>query len=125
MDMDQHLRTLGIGHIVYSLLLLVPAAIVFGVLTSVGYLVDDPEAARVLPLVATFVGVFLLVLSIPGFVAGLGVLYKKKWGVPVALVVGILNILCFPLGTALGAYSIWIFTKLNEKPPAEPKFGYA
>ena len=60
-----------------------------------------------------------------GFVAGLGVLYKKKWGVPVALVVGILNILCFPLGTALGAYSIWIFTKLNEKPPEEPKFGYA
>ncbi len=125
MDMDQHLRTLGIGHIIYSLLLIVPAAIVFGVLTSVGILVDDPEAAQILPLVGTFVGAFLIVLAIPGLLAGYGVLKKKSWGLPVALVVGILNILCFPLGTALGIYSIWIFNKMNQPPPAEPKFGYA
>ncbi len=125
MDMEQHLKTLGIAHIVYSLLLVIPAVFVFGTLTSVGYLVDDPEAAQILPLVGTFVGAFLLLLAVPGLIAGLGVLYKKKWGLPVALVIGVLNVLCFPVGTALGVYTIWVFTKVNEKPTPEPKFGYA
>lgn len=121
MDLDQHIRALGIAHIIYSSLLLIPAAIVFGVLTTVGVMVDDPEAAQILPLVGTGVGIFLVVLSIPGFLAGYGVLNKKNWGLPVALVVGLLNILCFPFGTALGGYSLWVFTKSNEQVAAADK----
>lgn len=115
MDLEQHLRALGIAHIIYSCLLIIPAAIVFGVLTTVGILADDPDVAKILPLVGTSVGAFLLVLAIPGFIAGYGVLTKKKWGLSVALVVGLLNILCFPFGTALGGYSLWVFTKSNEQ----------
>ncbi len=120
MDIDQHLRTLGIGNIVYSLLLLIPAGLVFGILTSVGYLVEDQEASRILPFIGTGVGIFLALLSIPGFIAGWGLLKKKSWGMPLALVVGILNILCFPLGTALGGYSIWIFSKINKSSSSPP-----
>lgn len=116
MDLDQHIRALGIAHIIYSCLLLIPAAIVFGVLTTVGVLVDDPEAAQILPIVGTGVGAFLLILAIPGLLAGYGVLSKRSWGLPVALVVGLLNILCFPFGTALGGYSLWVFSKSNEQP---------
>jgi hypothetical protein len=115
MDLDQHIRALGIAHIIYSCLLLIPAAIVFGVLTTVGVLVDDPEAAQILPIVGTGVGAFLLILAIPGLLAGYGVLSKRSWGLPVALVVGLLNILCFPFGTALGGYSLWVFSKANEQ----------
>jgi hypothetical protein len=115
MDLEPHLRALGIAHIVYSFLLLVPAAIVFGILTTVGMFADDPHVAQILPLVGTSVAAFLLVLAIPGFIAGYGVLTKKNWGLSVALVVGLLNILCFPFGTALGGYSLWVFTKSNEQ----------
>jgi len=125
MNMEEHLRTLGIGHIAYSLLLVIPAVLVFSILTSVGILVDDPEATQILPLIGTFVGAFLLFLAIPGIIAGVGVLKGKSWGLPLALVVGIFNILCFPVGTALGAYTIWVFTKVNEKPAAERTYGYA
>ena len=115
MDIDQHIRALGIAHIIYSCLLLIPAAIVFGVLTTVGVFVDDPEAAQILPVVGTGVAIFLFVLAIPGLLAGYGVLTKRSWGLPVALVIGLLNILCFPFGTALGGYSLWVFSKANEK----------
>ena len=115
MDIDQHIRALGTAHIIYSCLLLIPAAIVFGVLTTVGVFVDDPEAAQILPVVGTGVAIFLFVLAIPGLLAGYGVLTKRSWGLPVALVVGLLNILCFPFGTALGGYSLWVFSKANEK----------
>ena len=115
MDLDQHLRALGIAHIIYSCLLLIPAAIVFGVLTTVGMFTDNYEASQILPLVGTSVAAFLFILSIPGILAGYGVLTKRSWGLPVALVVGLLNILCFPFGTALGGYSLWVFTKSNEQ----------
>lgn len=125
MDMDQHLRTLGIGHIAYSLLMIVPAVFVFSILTSIGFLVDDPDAAQILPLVGTLVAALLIILAVPGIIAGIGLLRKKKWGLPVALVAGILNILCVPLGTALGVYSIWIFSKVNEGTPSgDPQPGY-
>ena len=119
MDLSQHIRALGIAHIIYSCLLLIPAAIVFGVLTTLGVVVDDPDAAQILPLVGTGVGIFLVALAIPGLVAGYGVLKKASWGIPVALVVGLLNILCFPFGTALGGYSLWVFTKSNEQAAAD------
>lgn len=115
MDIDQHIRALGIAHIIYSCLLLIPAAIVFGVLTTVGVFVDDPEAAQILPIIGTGVGIFLFVLAIPGLLAGYGVLNKRSWGLSVALVIGLLNILCFPFGTALGGYSLWVFSKVNER----------
>jgi hypothetical protein len=115
MDLDQHLRALGIAHLIYSCLLLIPAAIVFGVLTTVGMFADDHEVAKILPLIGTSVGAFLLILAIPGLLAGYGVLSNKSWGLSVALVVGLLNILCFPFGTALGGYSLWVFTKTNEQ----------
>ena len=76
---------------------------------------DDHEVAKILPLIGTSVGAFLLILAIPGLLAGYGVLSKKSWGLSVALVVGLLNILCFPFGTALGGYSLWVFTKTNEQ----------
>jgi hypothetical protein len=115
MDIDQHIRALGIAHVIYSCLLLIPAAIVFAVLTTVGVFVDDPEAAQILPVVGTGVAIFLFALAIPGLLAGYGVLTKRSWGLPVALVIGLLNILCFPFGTALGGYSLWVFTKANER----------
>ena len=115
MELDQHLRALGIAHIIYSSLLLIPAVIVYFTLTMVGLFAGDPDAAQILPIVGTSVGIFLVVLAIPGFLAGYGVLTNKKWGLPVALVVGLLNILCFPFGTALGGYSFWVFSKSNEQ----------
>jgi hypothetical protein len=113
--MEQHRRALGIAHIVYSLLLIIASGVVYLVLTTVGYLVDDPEAERVLPLVATIVSIVLGVISIPGLIAGFGLIANKSWGLILALVVGILNIFSFPFGTALGAYTIWVFIQENDR----------
>ena len=118
MDLDQHIRALGIAHIIYSGLLLIPAVIVYVVLCMVGMFSGDEQAEQILPLIGTSVAIFLIVLSIPGFIAGYGVLKRKKWGLPVALVIGLLNILCFPFGTALGGYSFWVFSKSNEQSSA-------
>jgi hypothetical protein len=48
-----------------------------------------------------------LILSIPGILAGLGLYKRKEWARILTLIISVLNLISFPLGTALGVYSIW------------------
>ena len=118
-DLDGHIRAMGIGHLVYGALILVPAVIVYVVLTVIGAVSGDPDAEVVLPLIAVLVGSFLVLLGLPSIIAGIAVLKKKSWGLPFAMVMGILHLLSFPFGTALGAYSIWIFLEKDKVKKAE------
>ena len=51
--------------------------------------------------------VVLIVLSIPGIIAGIGLLKRKEWARILTLILSALDLFNFPLGTALGIYSIW------------------
>jgi hypothetical protein len=50
----------------------------------------------------------LVVLGIPGMVAGYGLLRRKAWGRILAMVVGFLGLVNVPLGTAIGIYTFWL-----------------
>jgi hypothetical protein len=41
-------------------------------------------------------------------IAGYGLLNRKPWGRIVAIIAAILALLKFPLGTALGIYTLWV-----------------
>jgi hypothetical protein len=58
--------------------------------------------------VGTAIACFLIVISLPGMLAGIGLLKMKPWSRVVAIIVGVLHILSFPLGTALGIYTLWV-----------------
>ena len=119
---QDHFRTLGIAHIAYAVIMLVPAILVFTVLSGIGILSDDPHATAILTTIGFFIAVFLCVLAVPGIIAGLALLGQKTWGLALALVIGVLNLFCFPFGTALGAYTIWVFVKQqNENKASEER----
>ena len=40
--------------------------------------------------------------------AGWGLLTRKPWARILAIVVGILNLVNFPIGTAIGLYTLWV-----------------
>jgi hypothetical protein len=63
-----------------------------------------PWMSAVVPLVlvATAVTAFL------ALIAGYGLLTRKPWGRVLGIVVGILALLKFPIGTALGIYTLWV-----------------
>ena len=50
----------------------------------------------------------LVALALPGLLAGYGLLKRKKWGQILGIVDGILSLLAFPIGTALGAYALFV-----------------
>ena len=68
----------------------------------------DAVALPILGLIGTVGLVFFAVLALPGLLAGYGLLKRKKWGQILGIVVGILSLLNFPVGTALGAYTLFV-----------------
>jgi hypothetical protein len=107
-QIGQHIMILGWLHIVGSAIFLAIAAFVFVLLTGIGFASGDAEAVTVLTIVGTSVGVFLSLLALPGIAAGIGLLMHKSWGQILAIVVGILNLINFPIGTIIGLYTLWV-----------------
>ena len=46
--------------------------------------------------------------AVLALIAGYGLLTRRPWGRVLGIVVGILALLKFPIGTALGIYSLWV-----------------
>ncbi len=112
-SMEQHITLLGWLHIALNILLIIIAAFMFVMMVGVGLVSGDAEAVRVMPIVGTAVGGFMTALALPGILTGIGLLKRKPWARVAAAVLGIINLTNFPLGTAVGIYTLWILLQ-NE-----------
>jgi hypothetical protein len=99
----------------HALFLLI-AGFVFVLLVGLGVAVPEPEATAVLSVVGIAVAGPLGVLSLPGIVAGVGLLQRRGWARVVALIVAALNLPNFPIGTALGLYTGWVLLQDSAGP---------
>lgn len=125
---ENHVTILGALHIGYHAVGILIALVVFATLIGSGIASQDPDAMAVLGVIATFVSAFLLVVSIPGIVAGVALLKRASWARLLALIVGAVNLLNIPIGTALGIYTIYVLVQdprgaIQETPApvAEPE----
>jgi hypothetical protein len=109
--MEKHLTFVGALHIGYNALGVLAAMVVFLLVVGgglIGGLVSDEEI--VIPItffVGTAIAMWLVVLSVPGIIGGIGVLRRHSWARYLLLVLSILYLFNVPIGTAIGAYSIW------------------
>lgn len=110
--MRQHVTTLGVLHIAASSVFLVIAAIVFVAVVGGGLISQDRDAITVTMIVGTAVASGFTIFALPGIVAGVGLLMFKNWARILTLVLAVLNLANFPLGTALSVYSFWVL--LND-----------
>lgn len=112
-SMEQHITLLGWLHIATNALLILIAGFMFVVMVGAGLMSGDTEAVRVMPIIGTAVGGFMTALALPGILTGIGLLKRKPWARIAAAVLGIINLMNFPLGTAVGVYTLWILLQ-NE-----------
>jgi len=101
----RHVRTLGILWLVYSGLRLLQALAVTTFFSSDWWFFDRMPFF-VPGMVRAIGGVFTLA-SLVGVLAGWGLLERKPWARTLAIVLGVLALFKFPLGTALGIYTLW------------------
>lgn len=113
--MRKHVRILGWLQIGLGILDLLMGLAAFGLITGAGALSGDLHAFGALALIGTFAGVFMLIMSLPNFIVGLGLL--RDWGgwvIVLAVILGVFNLLKFPWGTAIAIYTFWIAYRLSE-----------
>lgn len=121
-QLEQHVTILGWLHIAGNLFFVLIGLFVYFFLSTIGVVTGDEQAVVILGVVATFVGGLLLVLGLPGIVAGIGLLAHKAWARYLAIVLAVLNLLNFPVGTVIGAYTLWVLMQEEAVPffGAEP-----
>ncbi len=114
--MEGHVKAVASLQIGLSILGFLFAVVIYAVLNLVGDFVDEREAEIVLTIVANVAAIFLFIVSIPGFIAGLGLFKMKEWARILTLIISVLNLFSFPIGTAVGVYSIWTLSHKDAVP---------
>lgn len=109
--MERHINVVAALQIGYSILGLIIGILLFTLFHFVGDFADDHEAEFVLSIIANVFIIFFVVLSIPGIIAGMGLFKRKEWARILTLVLSVLHLLSFPIGTAVGVYSIWVLVQ--------------
>ncbi|MCP3169132.1 hypothetical protein [Myxococcus qinghaiensis] len=114
-DLDNHRRILGIGFIAINALTVL-AGIVLAIFFAFGGLMMVSEEAQARDRVAYFLiggglSACVLAFGLPGVIAGIGLLKRRRWSRVLALVLGIIGLFNFPLGTCLGIYAIWFYAQ--------------
>ena len=117
--MKKHLNILGPLYLIFGLL---------GVLVALGFLNayfgywTPPGKMKLLFSTSGWgsVLVFLFALvSLPGIIAGVGLLRGKPWARFLVLVLAFVNLMNIPLGSMLGIYAIWVVLNTEVVNPLE------
>ena len=120
--METHVKVLGALQIAMGTLGLFAAVVlvlVFGVASSAVGMSGDPEATFALPIIG-ITGValvaFLVLLSLPGVIIGIGLVQRRPWARIAGIVLSILGLTMVPFGTIVGVYGLWVlFSKETEQ----------
>lgn len=129
--MESHVRVLAILHIVFgSLGVLVALGLLalFGGITSlVGLSAAGDDALIAVPIIGgigVLVVLFTLAISIPGIVAGIGLLRFRPWSRVLTLVLSAFELIHVPFGTMLGLYGLWVLLSKEVVPMFERNVTY-
>lgn len=113
--MRDHVKILAWCFIVYSGLLLLCAIAFFVILSGAGALSGDRQVMLITGAVGMFLSAIFLLLAIPGLITGFGLLKYRPWSRILAIILGVLNLLSFPLGTALGIYALVVLLNVETE----------
>jgi len=105
-----HVRLLGILWLALSAFHLIPGLLLYSIFGNAwsawaGFPPGMPEFFHG---ILRLVGGFFLISGVVGLIAGWGLLDRQPWARMLAIVLGFLNLIHMPFGTALGVYTLWV-----------------
>lgn len=120
--METHVKVLGALQIAMGAFGLVGACVlvlVFGGAAGIVGASGDPQATIAVPIIG-ITGIalvlFLLALSLPSVIVGIGLIGCRPWARVAGIVLSIFGMMLVPFGTVLGIYGVWVlFSKDTEK----------
>jgi hypothetical protein len=116
--MESHIKAVGLLHVILGSLGILAGLVVmvvFGALAGVVQFSDSSRnsalAVPVLGAIGTMIFIVVVLISVPGLIGGIGLMRMAPWARIFMIVISAIELLHFPLGTALGIYGLWVLTK--------------
>jgi hypothetical protein len=121
--MKRHVDLLGTLYMIWGALsLVVSLAMVALGLAALAILGSTAAGEPGAGLAASFLAALFLSLAGLGLLCGVVHLWdafalhhRRDWARPVGIVLGILDLVILPFGTALGAYALWVLTHARSR----------
>jgi hypothetical protein len=114
--MRQHVPIIGWCFIVYHGIVALVGIVIGLIVSGAGVISGEREAMFITGAVGVLVTGLLIAISLPGIIAGIGLLKYRPWARILAIIIGVLHLLSFPFGTALGVYTLYVL--LNPEAPS-------
>jgi hypothetical protein len=111
--MRDHIRIVAILHIILGSLTILGALGVLAVFGGIATIIGASGGRDALPAVPIVGGIgaiicfILILIGVPGLIAGIGMLKFRPWARILGIIVSALDLVHIPLGTALGVYGLW------------------
>lgn len=126
MHIDSHKRTLAIIHLVVGILELVIFSLMGLFFSTFLPFIErevvreeGPDAAIIFDFISSglfsIFTIIILLTAIPSIIGGIATLRNKEWGLTLLLIAGCISLLSFPVGTAIGGYSIWVYVENSRQ----------
>ena len=91
--MHKHVTAVAALHIGFGIFHIVIGLVLFLLLSGIGFFSNDKEAEFVLSIIGGSIATFLIVVSIPGIIGGIGLLKYKNWARILVLIISALGLL--------------------------------
>jgi hypothetical protein len=93
----------------FSTMGLIGSMFMFFIFSFAGSFVGDVEVAgTVLRFLGTFLPSIFMLASLLGLIGGIGLLSFQRWSRMLVMVLSAIGCFVFPVGTAIGIYSLWV-----------------
>ena len=114
--METHVKVAGWLWTILGALTLLGALCAVAGIAGGGLISGDQDAILATGITAAGVGGVLILSGALNLLAGIGLLKFKSWARILAIIFAILNLLAFPIGTALGIYTLWVMLTKETEP---------
>ena len=122
--MDLHVKVLAAFYLIFGVLGILGSLMVLLIFGGAAGIIsmaapNDPDALLAVPIVGLIGGILVMLiftLSVPGIIAGIGLLKRRPWARILTIVLSVLNLINIPFGTLLGIYGLWVLLSRNIGP---------
>jgi hypothetical protein len=131
---EEHNKWVAYSHLAYAGLMCLFGLAMMGMFIGFMPSMPDPPPMAVVLLFSVFIGGIYSLMTIPSFVAGYGLLKRRRWARTAAIIGSVVALSNFPIGAAVCAYTFWflfsepgkaIFEKQNYMlPPGRQSWAY-
>lgn len=117
MDRKGLIDLVGWLWVIAGLISLFVLFLLFLIFIGISFVPELGETARfILRILAWGSWIFTVLFSLPQIIAGLGILKRQEWARILGIVLSVLALVRFPLGTALGIFSLYVLTHRETIP---------